>query len=304
MKDENACYNRAMRTPSGRHSSPLSWLQLVWGGLAVVVWGGVQVWRARHGYPFSPVVFLKGVTLLLLAAAVFHWGVKRRPSFLYLGSFPLLWLAVSQFQWDICVIPEERFWSWLVLFLLGELVLLIVADGQRLLALMVPLWMAMSYLFPFSFFLPLCGSTGKEGRLFRRAGWMKWGGLLAGIAIGAVLQAWKPFRPYGYEVLDLMVANLFISFFLLGWLGFIAFSPPRGGVRPAIIPFFLLPLGFVLFAAPDPVTYFKFDLLKWVLVFCGGFGWESFRRDVMDRSWHGQLVWFALGVAFFGGVLI
>jgi hypothetical protein len=132
---------------------------------------------------------------------------------------------------------------------------------------------------------------------------MKWGGFFAGAVIWAVLQGWKAFRPYGYELLDLMVSNLFISFFLLGWLGFIAFSPPKGRVRPALIPFFLLPLGFVLFVMPDPSTYFKFELLKWILVFFAGFGWESFRRDVMDRTWHGRMVWLALGVALFGGVL-
>jgi hypothetical protein len=45
------------------------------------------------------------------------------------------------------------------------------------------------------------------------------------------------------------------------------------------------------------------EMLKWALVFFAGFGWESFRRDMMDRTWHGRLLWFILGFCFLGGVL-
>jgi hypothetical protein len=66
---------------------------------------------------------------------------------------------------------------------------------------------------------------------------------------------------------------------------------------------FLLPLGMLLFPGPDAFSLFREENLKWVLILFAGFGLESFRRDVMDRSWHGRLLWFVLGLAFVGGVL-
>ncbi len=278
-------------------------LNLVWGALAVLVWGGVQFWRSQLGISFSLSVFLKGVFLLALAAAAYQQASKRRPAFLFLGFFPLLWLATSQFQWDICALSDDRFWFWLVLFLISELVIFYLSDGQWLLALLTPLWMALAHLFTFSFFLPFCFLAGRQGRFLKRLSWIRWGGLSAGLVMWAVLQGWTGLRFYWVELFDLIVSNLFISFFLLGWLGFVSFSPLKGGTRPGLFSFFLLPLGFLFFAGPDPSSFFRFETLKWVLVFFAGFGWEGFRRDIMDRSWHGRLVWLALGAAFFGGVL-
>lgn len=64
---------------------------------------------------------------------------------------------------------------------------------------------------------------------------------------------------------------------------------------------FLLVGGFMFWTGSIPMLI-EIEILKWVMVFMAGFGLESFRRDLMDQSWHGRMVWAALGLAFFGGV--
>src|SRR5258708_36977583 len=92
------------------HREPvLCRLNLIWGALAILVWSGVQFWRSQHGNSFSMAIFLKGVLLLTLGAGVYQLAARRRPAFLFLGFFPLLWLSVSQIQWDLCALSDDRF---------------------------------------------------------------------------------------------------------------------------------------------------------------------------------------------------
>jgi hypothetical protein len=112
---------------------------------------------------------------------------------------------------------------------------------------------------------------------------------------------WLSFRFYFDEIYNLLIRQRFIAFFLLGWLGLIA-VPKRGTFRFVFPPLFLLALGFLFWGALPPQPLEKF-IYQWVLVFFAGFGWESFRRDLMDPTWHGRLVWACLGAAFFAGVV-
>ncbi len=112
---------------------------------------------------------------------------------------------------------------------------------------------------------------------------------------------WLSLHFYFDKIYNLLIPQHFLSFFLLGWLGLIA-TPKKGTCRFAFSPLFLLTLGF-LFWGTFPAQPMEKVLYQWVLVFFAGFGWESFRRDLMDPSWHGRLVWASLGAAFFAGVV-
>jgi hypothetical protein len=275
------------------------WVNFFWGALAAAVWGGEQIWHSRNGTPFSSLVFLKGLLLILAATAVYQFSAAKKFSFL--GFFPLLWLSASKFQWDLCDAPETRYWLWLAVFLAVEVIILALPDGKKLLPLLTVLWACLIWLFPFSFLLPLTFITAPSGR-FKRSEWARWGGLLAGIAFFILFHGWKNFYFQWLDVYELFIPGRYAAFFLLGLLGLIAF--PRKGIhRHVVFPLVFLTLGFLLWTGPLYSSPLALEVFKWVLVFFAGFGWESFRRDLMDDSWHGKAVWFAMGAAFFGGVL-
>jgi len=272
----------------------------VWVLLAVITWGGRQ-WNQNH--LFSPVIFLKGVLLLGLAGAIYATACRRRPGFLFLGFFPLLWLAASQFQWEVCAQMDNAYWIWLAVFLLSELFLFVLTDGRKILTLVAPLWVVLSALFPFSLFQFLSFGWIKDGLFFKKTRWVRYGFPLAGLTVWLFLKRYPPFHFLWYDVFEVFFNDLFISFFFLGWLGALSFSTRKTSWFPAFGPLFLLPLGMIFLSDPEPYSPFRQAVLRWVLVFFAGFGLESFRRDLMDRSWHGRLLWLVLGFAFFGGVL-
>jgi len=352
---------KARPAPSSR-SFLARWADLGWGLLAVGVWVGEQVWHARNGIPFSLVLFLKGFVLLAAAATLYRLSAAK--GFSFLGFFPLLWLAVSKFQWDLCAPEQIRTWLWLILFLSAEMVLLVVSDEKKRLFALIPLWAALSWLFPFSFLLPLTFLRfpanwlkpfyAVRARILRmgQPTRLRWLGFLLAVELAALLgvglvwlapvlliplvfltappnrtrispwtvkmslgtglglfvllQGWKGFGFFGTDLYGFFVAHWYITYFLLGWLGMIAFSQsrlfPNRNLPNLIFPMFLLVVGFFFGTGPN-LSAAESGMLKWVLVFMAGFGWESFRRDLMDPSWHGRLVWFALGVWLFSGVL-
>lgn len=321
----------------------------------------MQVRHAQGGTPFSGIVFLKGLLLLVLAAAVYQRSASK--GFSFLGFFPLLWLSVSSFQWDLCAAPQHPYWLWLVLFLAVESLVLWIGDGKRLFLLLAPLWGLMVWLFAFSLLFPLtffdvprvraiCSAAirgftratassfsapflrsflpvfaagvlcflggflvwsfplfllvlvffvSPESR-FKRSAWAIRGGLGAGLGFFLLFKGWGS---YGFEwesLYGLLIDQRYIAFFLLGWLGMMAFSR-QGTARYAVFPMFLLLLGHLFWGSGSLSTPLGVGLLKWTLVFFAGFGWESFRRDLMDPTWHGRTVWFVLGAALFGGVV-
>jgi hypothetical protein len=99
----------------------------------------------------------------------------------------------------------------------------------------------------------------------------------------------------------LLITGKFIGFFLLGWLGWVAF-PSKGNNRFALQLVLFLMAGYLLWAA-FPQDPREAGLVSWVLIWAAGFGWESVRRDLMDPSWHGRLLWVMLGTMFFFGVV-
>ncbi len=275
------------------------WINFVWLVPAVFVWTWVQFWHVEKGDAFSFLVFAKGLALLGSAATVFHLSARAFRGFSFLGFLPLLWLSASKAQWEVCAPQGLHQWFWLILFLGMEILLLARPDGKKLFALFAPLWGLLSWLAPFSFLIPLSFLTATQKRL-KRPQWLRLGGLAAVVFYFVLLQEWNRVRFDWLDLYDLLITKKFVAFLLLGWLGGAAF-PVRGVYRHAIAPLFWLAIGpLFLNTGGDPAGIF---LLQWTLVFFAGFGWESFRRDLMDPTWHGRLVWLALGLAFLGGVV-
>jgi len=342
------------------------WANLLWGGLALCVWLGEQAWHVQKGEAFSLLLLLKGLLILALAALVYHFSAFK--GFSFLGLFPLLWLAVSRFQWDLCAVADNHYWIWLALFLSAEILIFKVSDGKWILAVLAPLWTALGWLFPFSFLLPLTFLTAQKGR-FKRSEWVKWGGLGLGFFLFIFLRGWRSFnwfeepsggvpiryglyfwalwfffitvplfflrrfrspitRTVSFSMLfnlsffgpfllglmwwlsnhfyfggiyNLLIHQWYLAFLLLGWLGLIA-MPKKGTFRFGVFPLFLLTVGLLFWGAFPPLSM-EMTLFQWVLVFFTGFGFESFRRDLMDPTWHGRLVWVGFGIAIFTGVI-
>ena len=272
-----------------------------WILLAVGLWAWEQFAHVPKGCPLSGVIFAKGLLLLLEAGAVY--GLSGFKGFYFLGMFPLSWLAVSRFQWDLCSMSEYRYWLWLFLFLAVELLILVMPDGKKLIAPLVLLWAALIWLFKVSFLLPLVFLTAPKGR-FQHASWLRWGGWGAALGLYLAFKGWVYYQFEWLNLYDLLIEGRFAAFFLLGWLGLVAFdSRSKGTFRHILFPLFLLTAGFLFWGGNSFASLFELEILQWVLVWMAGFGWEAFRKYLMDSSWHGRVVWFALGVAFFGGVL-
>ena len=272
---------------------------LVWGLLAGAAWTLQTIRLHDPSVAFPFLFFLKGLVLTAAAAAAYQLSAPKK-IFSFLGMFPLLWLALSRFQWSLCADQDFHYWLWLVLFLFSEMAILSIHDGRKLLLALAPLWTGLAWLSPVSLLLPL-GFIFAPSNRFKNVPWTKWGGLLAGFVLIAGLRGWQTLGFDWISLFDFLASSRYAAFFMLGWLGLISF-PRKGTFRYALTPMFALALGFIFWptAVWDPQ---RLELLKWVLVFSAGFGWESFRRDLMDPTWHGRAVWFALGLALFWGMV-
>ncbi len=250
------------------------------------------------------VVFGKGLLLLLEAAVLYHFSALfSLKGFWFLGMFPLLWLAVSEFQWQLCTLQEYRYWLWLALFLASEILILAVWDGQKLLGGLVVFWAALIWLFKFSFLLPLTFFAAPRGR-FKNLEWVRMGGVLAALALYLFFKGRFYFQFTWIDLYQLLFEQRFLSFFLLGWLGFAAFEREKEGTyRHVVFPMFLVLAGFLFWSGLNLAAVLEFEILKWVLVFMAGFGFEAFREYLMNPGWMGRTVWLALGIAFFAGVV-
>jgi hypothetical protein len=307
-KDSLACYNQPVPHKVNPSQSigpfPLSRLNLLWGLLAVLVWAGEQIYHSQQGTPFSMPVFGKGLLLLLEATAIYYFSARFfLKEFWFLGLFPLLWLAASQFQWQLCTLYEYRYWLWLVLFLASEILILTVWDGKKLLVGLTFFWVPLTWLFKFSFLLPLTFLTAPRGR-FENSQWVRTGGILAALALYLIFKGRFFFQFVWVDLYELLFEQHFLVFFLLGWLGMIALDKEKAGTyRHVLFPMFLLMAGFLCWSGLNLVAVLEFEILKWVLVFMAGFGFEAFRQYLINPSWAGRAVWLALGIAFFAGVV-
>jgi len=104
------------------------------------------------------------------------------------------------------------------------------------------------------------------------------------------------------DLYDLLVTGRYVSFFLLAWLGLVSLSV-KGTARFAAAPALWLAAGFLFFTPLSLQVPLQLSVLRWVWVFQAGLGLECFRRDLADPAWHGQAVWFALGLGFCWGVV-
>lgn len=227
----------------------------------------------------------------------------------FLGWFPLTWLGVSSFQWDLCALREYRYWCWLVLFLLAQAVIL--KWGHRLSKVarwslatsLLPLWAAMISLFKVSFLLPLTFATA-PARRFPDAAWARRGSVAAALTLFILFKGQNYLTPNWEDLFDLLVAQHYGAFFLLSWLGLTLVEPgAKGTFRHAVLALFLLLAGFLLWAGRGVVAFWEFEMLKWALVLMAGFGLEGLRREFWAASWAGQSLWFALGAALGYGLV-
>jgi len=350
-------------------SGPLQrWPQALWGLFGLAIWSLQQFLHSQRGEPFSAVLYLKGVLLILGAAYLLHrWQAK---GFFFLGMFPLLWLSLSRAQWEICGPAGTSAWNWLVLFLLSEALLLSVTDGRVLFLLLAPLWAIETHLFRASLLLPLAffrlpegsfppwthlktwltreehmmiGHWGKGPKalllwfgwvmswnlvLFGGAAlawffplallplalmlspggpsrgpvWAGWGGVLVFLGLFWVYGGWRMDAFDRVDVWNFLIERRYLAFFLLGWLGLVSL-PKKGNLRASVFVLFPLALGWLFW--PDPLTVpgGGHALLLWVMVLFAGVGWESFRVNLMDQSWHARLVWLLLGLGLLTGLL-
>jgi hypothetical protein len=381
-----ACYNWPVKKtkilPGFLPDSLIPYLNWIWLALSLGLWTWEQYAHAAKGIPFSWMIYAKGA--ILLTEAAFLYRLVRFHAFYFLGMFPLAWLALSRFQWDLCSMGEYRFWVWLAFFLGMGILILALPDGKKLLPALALFWAGLIWLFKFSFLLPLAFITVPSKR-FKNASWVRLGGLAAGVVLFLAFRGWIYFSPgwtvlvnegwstsflllgwlamglavilffffggLGYlrqisndflikrrllvfllflcfstlvgggilflivagwiyfhpisdDFLECFVDQRFFAFLLLGWLGLAAYdSRWKGTFRHILTPIFLLPMGFIFWGGQNIIGIFELKTLEWVLVFAAGYGWEAFRKHMMDSSWHGRLVWFALGLAFFGGVI-
>jgi len=246
---------------------------------------------------FSMAVWGKG-TLLLVAASGAYQRIGRKSFFL--AMFPLVWLALSKFQLELCQSPGFL-WAWPLLFLAVFGMILLLQDGAKLLPGLVPFWAAQSVLLPQSFPLPF-GFLGVAKERFKNSNWVRWGGCLAGTSFFILGRGWTRLGWNWMDLYDLFMRDFFIAFFLLGFLGVATFSN-KGTARFAVIQGGLLIGGF-LFSPPNLLrNSVELDCLCWMLIFLSAYGLDSLRRDLLDPTWHGRAVWFVLGLGLCWGVI-
>jgi hypothetical protein len=290
---------RTVKGPRPKNKKKSSNVQFLWGSLAVVVWCFEQYWHCQQGASFSVLVWAKGLTLILGATIIYHLGSARQ--FSWLGLFPLTWLALSRSQWDICFDAQNVSWYWMVLFLAAMALVFRVHDGKKMLLGLVPLWAGLALLWKPSALLGLSFATAERGR-FKNDRWIRWGGMVLALLLAVCTLGSKGILANGLGLYDILATKGYIGFFLLAWLGLVAF-PPKGTVRHGVWPFLWLTVGYYLWTDPSHPWPLEDVMYQWVLIFLAGFGFESFKRDVMDPSWHAVLVWVAMGIGLAIGIL-
>jgi hypothetical protein len=135
----------------------------------------------------------------------------------------------------------------------------------------------------------------------RGRAWMGWGGAVIFLGLFLVYRGWKE---YDFDLAGswvFLIEQRYLAFFLLGWLGLISL-PKKGNLRSSVFVLFPLVLGLLFWPGPSTVLGVH-TLLLWVMVLFAGLGWESFRVNLMDQSWHGRLVWIVLGLCLLIGLL-
>lgn len=251
----------------------------------------LQVWQTHFGIPFSWALVLKGIPLLA-GASVFYAWLDRDPKS-RMGFFPLLWLGLSRFQWNLCETLDRRIWYWALLFLGWALVLLAVRDGKKLALLLSPFWIGMGVLWKSSLLLGLVFLGFGRSRV-RAKVWVCATGITC-LAVSAMsLQVWNHWTWNELGLIEILWSKRLVVYLILGFFGWMVL-PRRGREKAAASSLFWVSLGYFLWA---PLTFpFSQDdqAYGWLLLLWGGVGLEAFRRQVLDESLAAQWVWVVFG---------
>ena len=261
-------------------------------GLGLTAWILLQIWQTRFGIPFSWTLTLKGLPLLA-GASVFYARLDRDPKS-RMGFFPLLWLGLSRFQWNLCQTMDHRPWYWVLLFLGWVLILLAVRDGKKLALFLAPFWIGMGAVWKVSLLLGLSFLGFSRSRI-RSKFWACGAGVTCLVVSGVFLKVWHFWSWNELGLVEFLWIKRMGIYWILGFFGWMVL-PRRGRERVAASSLFWVTLGYFLWA---PFSYpFCVDdqAFGWFLVLWAGTGLEAFRRQVLDESWASQWVWAVFGV--------
>ncbi|HVZ80361.1 MAG TPA: hypothetical protein VHE12_06095 [bacterium] len=274
---------------------PLMWVSL---GASLLVWVLGAYLRSKDGPVFNGPILAKGTSLLILGALLYRSAYLRRDLWTFL--LPMVWLASSRALWEIASMPEGRFFSWLLLFLVSLVLTLWVRDRRILLGVQTLMWGGLDWLFKISFLLPF-SFLGLPVKKRDPLPWIRWGGLAVAGVWFLILQG-RYYLQWNFEdAWDLWIGGRAAVFLLLGLMA------PVGKMNlsfPLVrLNFVFLVLGGWIWGGEGLIGLWQGSLLTWVAVLFAGFGWESVRRELLGEEWFQQAMGFAIGLALWGSVL-
>jgi hypothetical protein len=264
---------------------------------AILIWSLSFHFRGLEGPPRPWFAFVKGVLLLFIPFVIY--GSASSWKAIGLHFLPLGWLASSRALWDISVLPESRFGTWLALFLLLQVLVLLVKDGRLLLPFLLVIWGGLSWLFKISFLLPLAflGVSSKGPY----ASWLRWGGVVGALGWFLAFRGHNFFSWKWEEGWDLWIDQRLGIFLLLVALG--SMDLKFGALRQVFMSYFLLVLGSLIWGGSGLIGLWQADLLTFLSILYAGFGYETLRRELLGEEWFHRWMGTAIGVALWGSVL-
>lgn len=263
-----------------------------WFCAGLLAWFFLQVWQFHFGIFFSWAVTFKGIPLLAGAAIFYSWVDRSANS--WMGFFPLLWLGLSRFQWNLCETMDHRAWLWAILYLVWLLLILAVRDGKKLAFLLSPLWIGLGMVWNSSIPLVLAFLGFSRSRV-RAKSWACAAGIICLAILTVSQKAWSHLTWNELGLYEILFQKRIFIFLILGLFGW-SILPGRGRERAAASSLFWVTLGYFLWA--PFYTPFSVDdqAYGWLLQLWAGVGLEGFRRQVLDKSPASRWVWFIFGV--------
>ncbi len=278
----------------------LAWIpEVLLGVLGLVVWTG-SFYHQGVSLAGAGDLWARGASLILTALGILKlFGCRSFAS----RFFPVVWIAISGALWNLCAPANVHYWAWEAAMAIGTLTLLTVRDFRVVLGVTACLvaWMTSvmtgSLLMPLAFlFVP------KEGKARTRK-WFRWGGVAITLVIFLAFQAWKQkgFLQSGWlDAYDFLTARLFLPFVILSLLAWVGFATRKPG-RIVLLQLAGVLLGW-FFWEPGSLSFAPQAALGVAFMGISGVGLETMKTKILDDSWHGRLVWAALGVSVFLGL--
>jgi hypothetical protein len=287
---------------TGKEGALIPWkLTPAWSAIAAFAPGAlVWIWRigAGQGGWRSAVA---GLVSMAVCAWLFRVYLPKSP---WAGGIPVLWLAFSSAAWGLWA-PTSSGWVPWVFFLGLSALTARVRDGRWALVLWMPVWAAASFAFSgvwlvpvfFALFPPPV-SSGKK--------WARMGALLAAVFLGilswtAPVSSGAPL-PGWAVLLHLLVAGKWLTLILFFWLaaGYARKENPLGWWAGQSAGWILV----WCVSGGAPSGWLGFDSVIALLLVGAGFGLETLRGELLDKSWHATVLWAALalvmGAAYHG----